>query len=598
MRCLFLLEMKKNLIVIAFLFVRLVFCQTNSSLAENYFYQGDYKRAATLFETLQKNNPYNTRYLKRLITCYQEMSNHREAEKILKRILAENPSQKYLHVEIGFNFDRQQKKELAKKEYLLALEAIQSNPYLGGVTGRMFQQNNLLDYAIEAYSKTMDLDQNANFKFQMAEIYGEKGNFEKMFDMYMELVDSNENYIGNIQRYMGKYITNNPLNNNNIALKKSLLRKSVRNPKRVWNQLLSWLFIKQKEYEKAYLQERALFKREPSDITPVFKLAEIAYEDQAYVTAKKCFDYLLNNGSALDEKLKAELYLLKIAIKTTAKNNLYLFEKVLKKYGTNKHTLAIQMEYAAYLIFKKNRPLQGIEILENALSLSDDKFKNGQIKLKLGEAFVFLGSFNRALRYFSQVQTQLKNHPLSQQARFKVAQTSYFKGDFRWAKIQLKVLKGSTSQLIANDAAKLFLTISEHEPRDSIPSGLSEFASAELLVYQNKTYKALSIYDTILKKYRGFPIEDEALFNQASLYLKENYYDQAIGNLLKIISLDSRGILIDDTYYKLAEIYKNNIKDFKKASEYYQKIIFEETSSIHLVEARKKYRELRGDVLN
>ena len=45
----------------------------------------------------------------------------------------------------------------------------------------------------------------------------------------------------------------------------------------------------------------------------------------------------------------------------------------------------------------------------------------------------------------------------------------------------------------------------------------------------------------------------------------------------------------------MAEIYKNNLLDIEKAKEYYQKIIFEHPSSIYLVDARKKYRKLRGD---
>ena len=282
----------------------------------------------------------------------------------------------------------------------------------------------------------------------------------------------------------------------------------------------------------------------------------------------------------------------------TEKEYSSFFEKVLQKYGVNRNTLEIQLEFANYLTFKKNNPVEAIKVLEKAITLSSSKFKTAKIKLKLGEVLVFTGRFNKALLYFSQVQTQLKNHPLAQEARFKVAQTSYFKGDFKWAKSQLKILKGSTTQLIANDAVDLFLIISDNEPKDSIPSGLIDFAKADLLAYQNKNIEAISTYNKILEKYQGQTIEDEAMFNQASIYLKEKQYTKAIGNLLKIISINVDGILVDDSYYLLAEIYKNNIKDPQKASEYYQKIIFEKPSSIYLVNARKKYRELRGDVIN
>ena len=183
-------------------------------------------------------------------------------------------------------------------------------------------------------------------------------------------------------------------------------------------------------------------------------------------------------------------FLLKILIKGNERDYTNEFEKVLQKYGVNRNTLEIQLEFADYLTFDKNKPLKAINLLEKAMSFSTSKFKAAQIKLKLGEVLVFTEKFNRALIYFSQVQSQLKNHPLAQEARFKVAQTSYFKGDFKWAKSQLKILKSSTTQLIANDAVDLFLTISDNEPKDSIPSGLIDFARADLLAYQNKNNEA------------------------------------------------------------------------------------------------------------
>mgnify|MGYP000244467090 FL=1 len=590
--------MKHLFLTLTFFVSYLAYSQNNSSLAENYFREGEYKKASQLFETLEKNNPFNTRYLKRLITCYQETSNYEKAENLLQKKLLNYPSQHYLRIEIGYNFDRQQKTALAKKEYDIAIEAITSNPSLGGIMGRMFQQNNLLDYAIEAYSKAMRLHENASYEFQIAQIYGEKGEFEKMFDSYIQLIDKDENYLGGVQRYISRYINEDATYSNNIAFKKAILKKSISNPKNAWNELLSWLFTKQKDYGKAFIQEKALFNRNPAYIETVFRLAKIAFENNDITTAKKCFDFILEKTNFIEEKITAELYLLKIAVKTTAKNSASLFEKTLQEYGVNRNSLEIQLEFADYLTFKRNNSSKAIEVLEKALLLSTSKFKNARIKLKLGEVLVFTGRFNKALLYFSQVQTQLKNHPLSQQARFKVAQTSYFKGDFKWAKSQLKILKGSTTQLIANDAVDLFLVISDNEPKDSIPSGLLDFAKADLLAYQNKNTEAIAIYSTLAQKYQGQNIEDDVLFNQAALYLKESQYENTISNLLKIISINADGILVDDSYYLLAEVYKNKIKDTEKASEYYQKIIFEKPSSIYLVDARKKYREIRGDIIN
>ena len=103
---------------------------------------------------------------------------------------------------------------------------------------------------------------------------------------------------------------------------------------------------------------------------------------------------------------------------------------------------------------------------------------------------------------------------------------------------------------------------------------------------------------TVIIKYKGQPIEDEALFKQASLFIKQEKYEDAILNYNKIIALDKKGIYVDDVYYQMAELYNTKLNNPEKAKEYYQKIIFDHASSIYLVDARKKFRKLRGDQIN
>ncbi|QMU63155.1 MAG: tetratricopeptide repeat protein [Flavobacteriaceae bacterium] len=576
----------------------LCYSQNDFYLAENYFRESEYEKAIQIYKKLAQKNKYSPVYLKRLVTCYQEIEKFDLAEKALHEELRNNPSLYYLHVEIGYNLERQQKKEAAKKHYSLALSGIEKNPVFGELTGRLYQENNLLDLAIEAYKKTMTFNTASNFNFQIAQIYGEKGDFEKMFNCYFDLIDSKKSYISLAKQYISKYISENPLDKNNVLFKRTLLKRSVSNPKNTWNELLSWLFTKQKEYRKALIQEKALFKRNPDYLSNINTLGTTAFENKDYDAAKECFQYILSNTQNIDEKLFAHLYDLKSAVALNNKNAEFLFDKVLNTYGRTSLTLPIQVAYADYLTFKKNEPVRAQKILEKALTLSSSKFEKASMQLKLGDVLVFMGKYNKALICFSQIQTRLKNHPLAQDARFKVAQTSYFKGDFTWAMAQLKVLKGSTSQLIANDAVHLFLTISDNEPKDSIPAGLKSYANADLLAFQNKNTEALAMLSDIIKKYKGQPIEDDALFKQAAIYTKERQFENAIANYLKIIELDKQGVLVDDALYELAEVYHYNLNDPKKASEYYQKIIFDFGSSIYLVDARKKYRMLRGDIVN
>lgn len=602
--------MKRFLIIIVFLFSHIMVGQENSQseffLAESYFREGEYEKATQIYKKLYDLSPFNTTYLYRLITCYQQTDSFETVENLLTNRIKKEPSQIYLHVFLGYNFSKQQKDDLAEIQYQKALNSIdKKNPYAPTIA-RIFSDYTLLDYAILAYEKAMEQNPSSNYSFQIAQIYGEKGDYKQMFESYIDMLDKNERYLDLIQRYVSKYITEDTENEANILFRKTLLKKSISNPKNEWNILLSWLFIQQKEYEKAFVQEKALFARNPTDLSMIFELGEISFEDKNYETTQNCFQFIIEKSLLDEEKIDANLYLVKIAIATKNPETESLFKKLFSEFGVNSLTIDLQVAFADYLTFTKNEPENAIITLEKALTFAQSKFEEARIKLKLGDVFVFTGKFNKALIYFSQIQTQLKNHELAQEASFKVAQTSYFKGDFDWAKAQLKVLKGATTQLIANDAVELFLKITDNEPVDSIPSGLKQFARAELLAYQNKDDEALNEIEMLFSSKElfvngltpGEVIYDDALFLQAKIFIKQKKYEEAILSLAEIIAADNQGFLTDDVYYIMAEMFNYNLNNPEKAKEYYQKIIFEQPSSIYLVDARNKFRKLRGEIIN
>ena len=589
--------MKKQILFVVLLVSSFGYAQNEYLLAENYFRAGEYEKATTVYKKLYEKSPFNTTYLQRLISCYQETTQFVRAEELLKAKIQSNPSQVFLYVYLGYNYERQQQKETATIYYQKALSAIDEKSNYSGLIAAIFKHYSLIEYAITAYEKAMKNNPKANYNFQIAQLYGEKGAFKKMFQSYIDLIDKNPDYVKNVQRYVSRYLTNDAESKNNILFRKTLLRKSASNPKDEWNLLLSWLFAQQKEYGKAFLQERALYQRNSEDLSQIFLLGKIAFENTDYDSAKQIFSFVNENALFDEEKLEANLYLAKIAIITKSNQTEELFQRLFSTFGKNQATIKLQVLYADYLTFQKNNASKAIEVLKNALGFSNSKFDKARIKLKLGEVLVFTGKKNKALIYFSQIQTQLKNHPLAQQATFKVAQTSYFNGDFTWAKAQLKILKSATTQLIANDAIALFLTITDNEPVDAIPSGLTAYAKADLLAFQNKNQEAVAVLKDILNKFKGQPIEDEALFKQATLFIKLQAFENAIVSFKKIIQGDPKGILRDDAHYALVELYNYQLNNPEKASEHYQKIIFDFASSIYLVDARKKYRKLRGDAL-
>ena len=597
--------MKKLFFLLCIGFTTLCLSQNDYYLAQRYYVEGEYKKATQLFETLYEKSPFNTSYLSKLIACYQETENFAKAENLLKTKLKKSYNQGHLHVFLGYNYQRQNLDQAAEKQYQLALKTVERNPRYAGIIGRSFKEYSLLDYAIASYEKAMEIDESLNYNFQIAQINGEKGDLQKMFTSYIELIDKNEDYLNVVQRYASTFITDDNENEANKIFRKTLLKKSVSNPKDIWNELLSWLFAKQKDYNKAFIQEKALFQRKnKSDVdgaqaivNNIYQLGSIAFNNQSFEVAKVCFNFVLEHSSSfnIERLIDANLYIIDIKIATEVGGVEELFQQLFTQFGKRARSLKIQTAYADFLTFQEDNPNKAKQVLEEALQYANTKYDKARIKIKLADVLVFTKNYNRALIYYSQVQTQLKGSELAQEARLKVARTSYFKADFEWAKAQLKILKSATSQLIANDAVDLYLLITDNEPVDSIPSGLTVYAKAELLAFQNKTKQAIDTLSLVYTNYKGQPIEDEALFKQAQLFVKNKSFEKAIENYLKIIQLDANGILVDDALYEIAELYYTKLKDTAKASEYYQKILFNYPSSIYLVESRKKYRKIRGD---
>ena len=574
----------------------------NPRLARSYYNNGAYKKAIELYKELQKKYKYRTDYFKFLLSSYQQTENYIAAEQVILEQLNKYPRQQQFNVELGYNFALQNKNKLAKKYYNKALNAVKINPNTAYNTGLAFQNNNLLDYALKVYKTAMKLNPKLNFNVQIAMIYGEKGAIENMFNTLLNIVAKDASYTQSILKYIGKFIEENPQAENNILFKKLLIKRLQTNPNISWNMLLSWLFMQEKQYAKAFVQEKAIFKRQHNNLDRILDLGKITFKDNDFNTATNCFKFILQNTSNIPLKIQSNFYLIKIDVKKQNNPKKLLsiepkFKQLLTKFGFNTNTFNVQKEYANFLTFKLNKPKQAISLLKKSLALNLNSLQKGNLKLKLADIFVFSNQLNQALVAYTQVKVNHKNSVLAQEATFKIAQTSYYKGNFKWAQNQLKVLKSESSQLIANDALKLSQLISNNNQNDK-PKALKYYAKAELLSFQNKDLQAIDSLYFILKKFKGFPIAFYALYKQAEIYKKLKFYNKAEANYLNILSLDKTNILADDACFALAKLYQNNLNDINKAAKYYEKIIFEYPASIYLVEARKIYRQLKPDLIN
>lgn len=571
-------------------------------LARNYMQQGAYEKAAILYEGLVEKTPGNTNLVTSLVEAYQQLEQYDKAQEVLLKTLALSKSLVFLKVDLGYNYQLQGQDTEAQQLYTEILDQVRENPPLANMVGRSFKNYSLLDQAATAYTIAKEAGLNSIYlNVELARIYGEQGKIEQMFDAYINLILENDRYQSLAQRSFNDFITEDAENEANQIFRKLLLKRLQEDPNLLYNRLLSWLFIQQQEYNKAFIQEKAIARRN-NNLNGIFTLAAVAVENEAYDLARTIYQYLVAQAPSDEMRLFAHQELLDLRILKNDTEDFKAiqteFESLLNQFGKTTETLELQTKYAHFLAFNQDKKEEASAFLKETLDLKLNRFQEARVKMELADILVLEERFNAALIYYSQIQKNLKDNVLAQEARFKVAKTSYYKGDFEWAKTQLKVLKSSAEQLIANDAQDLYLLITDNTVDDSTQTALKTFARADLLLFQNKQDEALEVYNTLLAEHKDKAIEDETLLEQAKLFELKGLYDLAAQNYRLILEKHGDDILADDAHYRLGNLYADQLQQPEKAKEQYESIIFNFADSIFYVDAQQKYRKLRGDAIN
>lgn len=588
----------KKIFVILILFVSLWAKAQNEQLANNYFDRGEFEKALVSYEELLKSQEGNFNYFQRTIECYQQLLQFDKAEKAIENRI-DKYRQSNLLVELGFNYQLQKNQEKAKKYYDQAIDKIKKNASEVYGIAYAFERKALVDYALLAYKTALEKEPKMSFNFQMAVLYGQQGNIELMIDTFLQESFQNPQNLPLIQNQLSRFMTEQEEITFNETLKKALLIRAQKTQDVFWNDFLSWFFIQQKEYGKAFIQQKAIYKRNPDSFANIVNLGQMAIEDYDQDSAQEILSFVLENTKDLDLLIQAHSYLIQMKIDHASEKDYPAItaelDGLIKEFGVSPYTLSLLKLQADFTAFHLNNPEKAKVILKNAMEMPINKYQLAEVKMELADIYLFEEKFNQALIYYSQIDEDMSGDVIGQEASLKTARTSYFKTDFEWSSHQLKALKSASSQLIANDALDLFLLISDNTVEDSLQVALKKFAHADFLLYQNKKKESLAAFQLILKEHKGEDIEAVTLLRVGKIYEKLGDYANALANYDAIITTHKDCIYIDEALYFSAEIYNNQLKDSEKAKPLYEEMLTKHEDSIYYVDSRNKYRKLRGD---
>ncbi len=598
----------KQLIIIALLIFPLFgFSQgTDQQLAQHYYNNGEFDKALVYYERLYEgdNSKFN---FKRYYECLAETGDDKTAEKLLKKSAARNRYDNEYAIMLAKFYEERNQKPKADKIYNDLIDNMQPSSRNVIALYNLFKAQGKKDMSYRTLVKGRKVLKNSYpLNFQFAEYYGSQGESEKMIDEYLDMIDYHSSYQTSIQRVLSGQIDFTKENSKEYnLLRTALISRTQKNPDNVvYAEMLTWLFVQRQNFPAALVHVKAIDKRTKSEGRMVYEFGTVCIENKDFSTARRAFKYVVEMGEESLYFMRAQNSLLNVSfLEVTTRRDfsqteldeiILDYQNVLSKYGSNRMSLPIILELAHIQAFYANKGKDAIELLNNALLITNlTDIEKAQVKMKLADIHVLHGDIWEASLFYMQVDKDFKYEPIGHDAKFKNARIFYYDGEFDFAQSQLDILKQSTTKLIANDAIQLSLLITDNFGLDSNYTVMNWYASADLLIEQHRYQEAYILFDSILDEFPAHSLGDEILLKKAHAMQLQGKWNDAVKNLEEITKYHGEDILADDALFQLGDIYQNHLFDNEKAASYYRQILFNHKGSLYSVEARKRFQELR-----
>ncbi len=595
------------IIVIFLIFLRLNGFGQTHKLANSYYMNGEYEKAAELYLKMYRQSSKSTVYFNRYIQSLMLAEQYEKAEKAIRKELKRHPDRKSLYVTLGGLLEKRGDEKEAKKWFRKAIDEMSSSYSAISRLANAFISQRKTDLAIDVYRKGEKLLNKPNyFAYNIANLYRSTGDKPGMIRAYLDYLDFQPKSLAQVKQNFSRYLDEEDLDD----LEMELYTRLQDHPESIlYPRILEWLYVRRGLYDKALEQATALDRRTNGNGQDVYLLGKIAETEKQYDAALHSYAYITEEkGKGNPYYIDAKIASMDTRRKAITDDPMYRiedldtleseYERFIEEQGINGRTAQFVLDLVDLQTFYMHKYKRPVELLEKFIQYQGlDRRLLAKAKLKLADLYLIEGNRWDATLLYSQVDKAFKEAPLGEDARYKNALLAYFFGDFDWAQEQFDILKRATSRMISNDAIDRSVFIMENTGLDSSYTTMKRFSRAELMLFQKKHDEAIAMLDSIMEENPKHELADDALFVKAKIYEDLRQYDKAEQYYLQLVKQFPDAIRTDNAMFQLARMYDRILDNPEKAIEWYEKIFVDHPDSTFAITARKRYRELRGDAL-
>ena len=400
------MNLPKGIKLLPFLFTVLFYLTANGQSTDeiNYklaleFYQNkEYEKSISLFEELYKKDRSERIYIP-YFNSLLAIEKYNEAENLVKKQLKRNHGDPLYQVDYGYVVKLSGNHRKAGGIYEDAIKDLLPRAQDVLDLSNSFQRRNEIEFAISTLKYGKKLTPTYGYQFELAELYYQIGEIDKMVNEYLNLLTINDAYLQNVQNALNTAIYQD-LNQEYIeVLNTALLRKIQRDPDRViFSELLIWHYLQQKDFRGAIIQSKALDKRNEESGNRFIVLGNTCFSNRKYDLAMECYQYLIDKGPSSRHYINARVLMTetireKIISAPFSQDDLEVLERnyiqTLEDIGSTGATISLQIGLAEVWAFYLHKQDQAVDLLKKALNTYQLTAKDeAQCKILLADIYL------------------------------------------------------------------------------------------------------------------------------------------------------------------------------------------------------------------
>lgn len=568
----------------------------NLFLAAEYMKTGEPEKALEIYRNwYEHNRRFNPEVYNNVLRIYLNKGRYGEALAWIESM--PSSARPYMREADRYHVLRLMKRsdEAGKSEQKL-MHAVRRMPSAAvGIANRL-RQYQYLDTAARLLREALRERELPGIYLSLGNIYAEQGRIADMMDAYVHALLANEGYFYYLTGVLSKYLTSDPRGRYNLALKKQIAARLAESPSPALLKLMQWVYVREKNYPKAFIQWRALYEAGEASAAEALELAESALENNAPETAERILRFLTENSDTGQKSRDKALWLLSRSEAVRLPINDALLNRWKKRAGAIKTPVYKQRLYAlvADKLTEGFRDLKEARRLIDSLAAKETTRRGLALwREKKADIYLYEKQFDRAALEYTLLREDFPSEELNYRALYKIALASFFGGDFEWAHTVLRPLKKASGKKIANDALYLdFIIVSNRNKSDTLQRGLREFAALYFYYY---THSYDSLLTKLSRKSERNPddiIYDDILYLKARVMLHTGHEAETEPLWQEILTLKTDKIYREEALYRLGIIFEKHKKDPAQAKKYFERLLTLYPQGYWFEEAQKHYRRI------